>query len=104
MTSSQLFKQAHLLTKQTIKQGDCYRTTFGLCLKAVKAKQASKQVVSNNAIILFVIAFVMFINKTNKAVKKVLTIENIAGAMLVLPVVLMFVYFLAIIIAYSPTY
>lgn len=104
MNNAILFKQAHQLTKQVIKQGDNYQVTFGLCLKAIKAKQARQQVVSNNAIILFVIAFVMFINKTNKAVKKVLTIENIAGAFIVLPIAFMFAYFLAVIIAYSPTY
>lgn len=104
MNNATLFKQAHTMTKQIIKQGDCYRTTFGLCLKAIKAKQASQQVVNNNVMILFVIAFVMFINKAIKSVKKVFTAENIAGAFLVLPIVFMFAYFLAVIIAYSPTY
>lgn len=42
MTNSQLFSQAHAMTKQIIKQGDCYKTTFGLCLKAIKQK--NKQV------------------------------------------------------------
>ena len=104
MTISQLFRQAHVMTKQIIKQGDCYRTTFGLCLKAIKSQQASQQVVSNNVVILFVIAFIMFINKTIKTVKKVLTADNIAKAFIVLPIVFMFAYFLAIIIAYRPTY
>lgn len=104
MTNSQLFSQAHAMAKQVIKQGDCYRTTFGLCLKAIKNKQTSQKVVKNNAMILFVIAFVMFINKAVKSVKKVFTFENIAGAFIVLPIVFMFAYFLAIIIAYSPTY
>ena len=104
MNNATLFKQAHVMTKQIIKQGDCYRTTFGLCLKAIKAKQASQQVANNNIVMLFVIAFIMFINKAVKTVKKVFTAENIAGVMLVLPVVLMFAYFLAVIIAYSPTY
>lgn len=104
MNNSQLFKQAHQLTKKTIKQGDSYNVTFGLCLKAIKNKQANQKVVKNNVMILFVIAFIMFINKTTKSVKKVLTIENIAGAFIVLPIVFMFAYFLAVIIAYSPTY
>ena len=92
------------MTKQVIKQGDCYRTTFGLCLKAIKAKQASKQVVSNNIVILLAIALVMIVKKTYNKVKNILTVENIAGAFIVLPIAFMFAYFLAIIIAYSPTY
>lgn len=104
MNNSQLFKQAHQLTKKTIKQGDSYNVTFGLCLKAIKAKQAKQQAVKSNIVTLFVIAFIMFINKTTKSVKKVLTIENIAGAFIVLPIAFMFAYLLAAIIAYSPTY
>lgn len=37
MTKSELFKKAHKLAKATIKAGDDYRVTFGLCLKAVIA-------------------------------------------------------------------
>lgn len=37
MNKSALFKQAHALTRKTIKAGDDYRVTFGLCLKAVIA-------------------------------------------------------------------
>ena len=36
MNKSQLFKQAHTMTKQVIKAGNCYRTTFGACLKLIK--------------------------------------------------------------------
>lgn len=102
MNKSQLFKQAHQLTKQTIKQGDNYNVTFGLCLKAIKAKQASQQVVSNNIVILLAIALVMIVKKTYNKVKNILTIENIAGAFIVLPLVFMFAYLLIAIIAYSP--
>lgn len=44
MTSSQLFKQAHAMTKQVIQTGDNYAATFGLCLKAIKAEQALQAV------------------------------------------------------------
>ncbi len=37
MTNSNLFKQAHTMTKQVIQTGDNYQVTFGLCLKAIKA-------------------------------------------------------------------
>lgn len=103
MNNSTLFKQAHAMTKQVIKQGDNYKTTFGLCLKAVKAQQASQQLVNNNVVMLFVIIFVMFISKVTKVVKTVFKAENVAGAFIVLPVVFMFAYLLIAIIAYSPT-
>ena len=35
MKKSELFKQAHKLTKDTIKAGDSYRVTFGLAIKAI---------------------------------------------------------------------
>ena len=44
MNKSQLFKQAHQLTKQVIKKGDSYNVTFGLCLKAIKAKNEQKKI------------------------------------------------------------
>ena len=75
MTNSQLFSQAHTMTKQIIKQGDCYKTTFGLCLKAIKSQQASQQVVKNNTMIFFVIIFVMFINKASNILKDLIDIE-----------------------------
>lgn len=37
MSNSKLFKQAHAMTRATIQAGDDYRTTFGLCLKQIKA-------------------------------------------------------------------
>ena len=40
MTNSQLFKQAHNLVKAIIQKGDCYRVTFGACLKFLKEKSA----------------------------------------------------------------
>lgn len=36
MNNSQLFKQAHKLAKAVILKDDCYRTTFGACLKFIK--------------------------------------------------------------------
>ena len=41
MNKSTLFKQAHALTKATIKTGDNYRATFGLAIKAILS-QAKK--------------------------------------------------------------
>lgn len=38
MTNSQLFKQAHKMTKQVMQIGDDYRVTFGACLKLLKEK------------------------------------------------------------------
>ena len=42
MNKSQLFKQAHKLAKAIILKGDCYRTTFGACLKLIKSKLIKK--------------------------------------------------------------
>ena len=42
ISNATLFKQAHAMTKATIQAGDCYRTTFGLCLKAIKGSQKVK--------------------------------------------------------------
>lgn len=36
MTNSQLFKQAHAMTKQVIQTGDNYAATFAACLKFIK--------------------------------------------------------------------
>lgn len=104
MNNSTLFKQAHAMTKQVIKQGDDYKTTFGLCLKAIKEKQSSQQLVNNNVVMLFAIVFVMFIDKVTKTVKSIFTAENVAGVMIALPLIVMFLYFLAVIIAYRPIY
>lgn len=35
MNNAALFKQAHALTKATIKVGDSYQATFGMCLRHV---------------------------------------------------------------------
>lgn len=55
MNNSTLFKQAHVMTKQVIKQGDDYKTTFGLCLKAIKEKQTSQQTSNINFIVLAIL-------------------------------------------------
>lgn len=39
MNNSTTFKLAHAMTKQVIKSGDNYATTFGACLKLIKADQ-----------------------------------------------------------------
>ena len=44
MTNSQAFKLAHTMTKQVIQTGDNYQTTFGLCLKMIKADQVKNAV------------------------------------------------------------
>lgn len=52
MNNAQAFKQAHAMTKATIKQGDSYAATFGICLKLVieqnkaQAKQMTNKVSS----------------------------------------------------------
>ena len=48
ISNAALFKQAHAMARATIQAGDCYRTTFGACLKAIKqdnTKQAGKKLV-----------------------------------------------------------
>ena len=42
ISNATLFKQAHAMTRATIQDGDCYRTTFGACLKAIKDSQSVK--------------------------------------------------------------
>ena len=37
-SNSLLFKQAHAMAKQVNQIGDCYRITFGACLKLLKEK------------------------------------------------------------------
>lgn len=39
MNNSTAFKLAHTMTKQVIQTGDNYATTFGACLKMIKADQ-----------------------------------------------------------------
>lgn len=43
MNNSQLFKQAHQMTKAIIKAGDSYSATFGLCYKAIVAQAKAEQ-------------------------------------------------------------
>ena len=38
MTNSVLFTKAHAMAKQVNQIGDCYRITFGACLKLLKEK------------------------------------------------------------------
>jgi hypothetical protein len=48
ISNAVLFKQAHAMARATIQDGDCYRTTFGACLKVIKqdnTKQAGKKIV-----------------------------------------------------------
>lgn len=40
LSNKQLFKLAHVMTKQVIQAGDNYQTTFGACLKLIKADYA----------------------------------------------------------------
>ena len=42
MNKSNLFKQAHALTKATIKTGDNYAATFAICLKLIIAATKEK--------------------------------------------------------------
>lgn len=130
MNNSTLFKQAHAMTKQIIKKDDNYNVTFGLCLKAIKAKneQVKKDnfvfssislfmvlailaVVVGSGVIAVISVFISVLTLIGyslqnelKQLKKVFTAENVAGAFIVLPLVVMFLYFLVVIIAYRPIY
>ena len=44
MNMSKLFKAAHRLTKRTVRTGDNYQVTFGLCLKFIINAQKAKKV------------------------------------------------------------
>lgn len=57
MTNSQLFIQAHAMTKQVIQTGDNYQVTFGACLKMLKDAQGSKKGATNVLMEAFYIAF-----------------------------------------------
>ena len=77
MTNSQLFKQAHAMTKQVIKTGDNYQVTFGLCLKAIKAE--ANQAVVNNVNFLVVAVIVMsLVNNYPSIVSEVKWILEVA--------------------------
>lgn len=67
MTNSQLFKQAHAMTKQVIKSGDNYQVTFGLCLKAIKAE--TKQVDFTTTIITIAFAIIATMIKPVQTIK-----------------------------------
>ena len=70
MTNSQLFKQAHAMTKQVIQAGDNYQVTFALCLKVIKAE--AKQAVVNNVTFLVVAVIVMtLVNNFPKVVSEI---------------------------------
>ena len=57
MTNSKLFKQAHAMTKQVIQKGDCYRATFGACLKLLLSVEGSRKGATNVLMEAFYIAF-----------------------------------------------
>ena len=57
MTNSQLFKQAHAMTKQVIKSGDNYRVTFGACIKLLRSVNNSRKGATNILMEAFYIAF-----------------------------------------------
>lgn len=48
MNKSQIFKQAHAMTKSTIKKGDNYQATFSICLKIVINSQPQKTAINSN--------------------------------------------------------
>ena len=70
MTNSQLFKQAHAMTKQVIKAGDNYQVTFGACLKAIKA-EANQAVVNNVNFLVVAVIVISLVNNFPKVVSEV---------------------------------
>jgi len=46
MNNSNLFKQAHALTRATVQAGDDYRSTFGLCYTSLLNAQPMLSIVS----------------------------------------------------------
>lgn len=68
ISNAQLFKQAHAMTKATIQDGDCYRTTFGACLKAIKASQSVK-LGFIQAIIIILVAILFTTTVTAEAIE-----------------------------------
>ena len=67
MNNSQLFKQAHAMTKQVIQAGDNYKVTFGACLKAIK--EDAKQVSFTATIIIIAFAILASMIKPVSVVK-----------------------------------
>lgn len=83
MNNSQLFKQAHAMTKQVIQTGDNYNTTFGLCLKAIKA--GIKQATINNVNFAVLVVAILFIVTIADDVKFVFTIVKVLSLVLAAP-------------------
>lgn len=67
MSNSQLFKQAHAMTKQVIKTGDSYQVTFGACLKAIKADAEKTSFTAT--IVTIVFAIIVSMIKPVQAIK-----------------------------------
>lgn len=83
MNNSQLFKQAHAMTKQVIQTGDNYQTTFGLCLKAIKAD--IKQTTVNNVNFAILAAIILFIANIADSVNFAITIIKVLTLVLAAP-------------------
>lgn len=83
MTNSQLFIQAHAMTKQVIQTGDNYQTTFGLCLKVIK--DDIKQAADNNVNFAILVVIVLFITNATDNVNFVLTMVKILSLVLAAP-------------------
>ena len=57
ISNSVLFKKAHAMVKQVIQKGDCYRATFGACLKLLLSVENSRKGATNPLMEAFYIAF-----------------------------------------------
>ena len=57
ISNSVLFKKAHAMVKQVIQKGDCYRATFGACLKLLLSVENSRKGATNCLMEAFYIAF-----------------------------------------------
>lgn len=49
MNNAAIFKQAHAMTKATIKAGDSYQATFALCLKLVIEQNKAQAIAMDEA-------------------------------------------------------
>ena len=67
ISNATLFKQAHAMTRATIQAGDCYRATFGLCLKAIKDSQKVK--LSFIQTIVIILVAILFAATETKAIE-----------------------------------
>ena len=83
MNNSQLFKLAHAMTKQVIKTGDNYQTTFGACLKTIKTD--TKQTTVNNVNFVILAAITLFIANIADNVNFVVTIIKVLTLVLAAP-------------------